>query len=56
MLSKLKSLLQKYARVLKITRKPSGEEFKAIVKVSAIGLALIGLIGFTIQVAYLLIK
>jgi len=35
-------------RVLKVTKKPTKEEFKTIVKVSALGMAAIGLIGFLI--------
>ncbi len=36
-------------RVLKVTKKPTKEEFKTIVKVSGLGIILIGLIGFVIQ-------
>lgn len=35
-------------RVFKITRKPTKEEFKMIVKMSGIGIAIIGLLGFFI--------
>jgi protein transport protein SEC61 subunit gamma-like protein len=35
-------------RVLKITKKPTNEEFKTIVKVSSIGMLLIGFIGFLV--------
>lgn len=38
-------------RVLKVTKKPSSEEFKIIVKVSGLGILVIGLIGFVIQMA-----
>jgi protein translocase SEC61 complex gamma subunit len=34
-----------------VTKKPSKFEFKTIVKVSALGIAIIGLIGFIIQLA-----
>lgn len=44
--------LRQYAaecvRVLKITKKPTMFEFKTVVKVSALGLLLIGFIGFLI--------
>lgn len=36
-------------RVLKVTKKPTGDEFKTIVKVSGLGMIIIGLIGFVIQ-------
>lgn len=38
------------ARVLKITKKPTKEEFKTIVKVSGLGLVVIGALGFLITV------
>jgi protein transport protein SEC61 subunit gamma-like protein len=44
--------LSEYIRVLKLTRKPTREEFKVIAKVAGAGILLIGLIGFII---YLLI-
>jgi len=40
--------LREYKRVLSITKKPSMDEFKAIVKVTGLGMAAIGLIGFVI--------
>ena len=44
----IKSILKQYARVLQIARKPSKDEFVTAGKISAVGLALIGLIGFII--------
>ncbi len=44
--------LGEYIRVLKLTRKPSREEFSIIAKVAGAGILLIGFIGFFI---YLLI-
>ncbi len=41
-----------YLRVLKLTRKPTREEFTVIAKVAGAGILLIGLIGFII---YLLV-
>ena len=35
-------------RVLKITQKPSNTEFKTIVKVSGLGMLIIGFIGFVV--------
>ncbi len=35
-------------RVLKVTRKPSKDEYRTIVKVSGLGILLIGLIGFIV--------
>ena len=36
-------------RVLKVTKKPSRFEFKTIVKVTALGMVIIGLLGFLIS-------
>jgi protein transport protein SEC61 subunit gamma-like protein len=35
-------------RVLKITKKPTTEEFKTVVRVSGLGMLLIGFIGFIV--------
>jgi protein transport protein SEC61 subunit gamma-like protein len=48
---KFKGFLMECRRVLKVTKKPTGEEFKTIVKVSGLGILLIGLIGFVIHFA-----
>ncbi len=42
--------LKEYKRVLQITKKPDMEEFKTIVKASAIGIAVIGTLGFVIAI------
>jgi len=47
---KTKGFIKECSRVLKSTKKPSGTEFKAIVKVSGIGTLIIGTIGFIILV------
>ncbi|MFH1210833.1 MAG: protein translocase SEC61 complex subunit gamma [archaeon] len=45
---KFKEFLSESGRVLRVTKKPGKEEFKAIVKVSGIGILIIGFIGFVI--------
>ena len=45
---RFKSFINESVRVLKVTRKPSTIEFKTIVKVSGLGMILIGLVGFII--------
>ena len=47
----LKSFSKQCKRVWQLLKKPSKEEFTTIAKVSAIGLALIGAIGFIISMA-----
>jgi len=53
---KIKTFALECKRVFTITKKPSKEEFKIIVKVSGIGILIIGLLGFIIQVAFQLAK
>ncbi len=45
----LKSFFRQSTRVWKLLKKPSREEFITISKVSAIGLGLVGVLGFTIN-------
>ena len=53
--TKLKSFFIQSRRVLKITQKPSKEEFQVIVKVSGLGILLIGLVGFLIHLGWKLL-
>ena len=53
--SKTKKFVKECARVLKVTKKPSNMEFKTIVKVSALGMLIIGFMGFLVQMIYLLL-
>ena len=46
---RFKSFCLECVRVLKVTRKATREEFKTIVKASALGMAIVGLIGFIIH-------
>ncbi len=56
MIAKLKTKFNEYLRVIRITKKPDMEEYKVILKVSALGMAAIGAIGFAIQVISQYIK
>ncbi|MEK6873297.1 MAG: protein translocase SEC61 complex subunit gamma [Nanoarchaeota archaeon] len=44
-----KAFLNKCVRVWKVLRKPSREEFLNIAKVSAVGILIVGLVGFIIS-------
>tara|TARA_Y100000310_G_C20009017_1_gene502045 strand:+ start:231 stop:407 length:177 start_codon:yes stop_codon:yes gene_type:complete len=44
-----KSFLKKCKRVWYTLKKPTKEEFKQVLKISAIGIVLLGLIGFIIS-------
>ena len=46
----LKSFTVECKRVLILTKKPTNEEFKTITKVTGLGMIIIGLIGFLIQI------
>jgi len=47
--TRLRATLKEYHRVLRVTKKPTSDEFKTIVKVSGLGMLAIGLIGFLLQ-------
>jgi len=49
-LSSIKSFISQCARVWTITKKPTSEEFKLVAKASAIGVLIIGLLGFLIAI------
>ncbi len=47
----IKSFLLKCKRVWQVLKKPSRKEFELTAKVSAIGIGMLGLIGFAISLA-----
>ena len=47
--NRVKRYIQECLRVLKVTKKPTMAEFKTIVKVSGLGMLIIGLMGFIIN-------
>ena len=55
MIIKFKEGLSEYIRVFRLTHKPSAEEFKGILKISGIGIGIIGILGFLIHVIWNLI-
>jgi protein transport protein SEC61 subunit gamma-like protein len=46
----MKSFVKECKRVWSITKKPTNEEFKVIVKVAGLGILAIGFIGFAISI------
>lgn len=48
-MSKISSFLLKCKRVWQVLKKPSKEEFQQVTKISAIGIAIIGFMGFLIS-------
>ncbi len=55
LLFKIKRFIIECKRVLKVTKKPNKLEFKVIVKVSGLGMVIIGLVGFIIQIIKVLL-
>lgn len=51
---KVRAFFGECLRVLQVTKKPDAVEFKTIVKVSGLGILIIGLIGFAVQMIKLL--
>ncbi len=54
-LENITNSVKQYIRILKLTRKPSMEEFLMISKVAGAGIVLIGVIGFIIYLVMVLI-
>lgn len=52
----LKSFIKQCHRVWSLLSKPSKKEFQTIAKISAMGLSLIGLIGFIIALILIILK
>lgn len=50
----IKEIFRRYIRVLHVARKPSKEEFITTGKMSALGILIIGAIGFAIFLAFTL--
>lgn len=48
-MSKVKSFVLQSKRVWHVLKKPGSEEFKSIAKISAIGILVIGVVGFIIS-------
>jgi protein transport protein SEC61 subunit gamma-like protein len=56
-IEKLKTTFREYGRVLRVTKKPTAEEFKTVMKVSGLGILALGFIGFVLQmIRYLFFK
>jgi len=51
-MGKLKNFLSSSRRVLIISKKPSKDEFMAMMKVTAIGIIIIGVIGAIVQLIF----
>lgn len=54
-LENISNTMKQYVRILKLTRKPSNEEFLTISKVAGAGILIIGVIGFFIYLIMVLL-
>ena len=54
--TKAKRFIVQCMRVLRITKKPDKQEFRTLVKISGLGIAAIGLIGFLLFMIKELLK
>lgn len=52
---KLKNKLANYKRVVDVARKPTREDFVSSAKITATGIAILGVIGFVIFLIYFLV-
>jgi len=50
-MQRIRAFLMECKRVLFVTKKPTTEELKVILKVSGLGILLIGFIGFLLQMS-----
>lgn len=48
--------LREYKRVIDVSKRPTMHEFRLILKITGIGIVIIGVIGFTIRMAANIIK
>jgi len=51
----IKEIIRNYRRVMQIARKPNRDEFMSTSKICAIGLLLIGFVGFVIFLPFILL-
>ncbi|HIJ98826.1 TPA: protein translocase SEC61 complex subunit gamma [archaeon] len=52
----LKEKIEEYKRILLIAKKPTSFEFKTILKITGIGVIIIGIIGFIIRIIAATVK
>ena len=52
----LKEKLEEYRRVIRVAVKPDKEEFIASAKVTALGVTILGVIGFLIHLIFIVLR
>ena len=51
----IRELIKRCIRILHISRKPTGDEYAKVARVTALGMAIFGLVGFIIFIVFGLI-
>lgn len=51
----INELVKRSIRIIHISRKPTGEEYSKVAKITAIGMTILGLVGFVIFILFGLI-
>lgn len=46
----INSFLKQCERVLRVSKKPDAEEYKTVAKVTGLGIIVIGLVGFVVEI------
>lgn len=52
LIGKIKGKLEQYKRTIEVSIKPDKEEFTSSAKITAIGILLVGIIGFIVYLLY----
>lgn len=55
MIGRIRSLLISWQRIIELSRRPDYEEYMLLLKLVAIGFALVGFLGYTIHMIYVLL-
>jgi protein transport protein SEC61 subunit gamma-like protein len=46
----INSFLKQCERVLRVSKKPDADEYKTVAKVTGVGILIIGLVGFVVEI------
>ena len=52
----ISDLIKRCIRIIHISRKPTGEEYSKVARVTALGIFLFGLMGFIISIIFSLLR
>ncbi len=55
-MKRIKEKLEEYRRVIRVAVKPSKEEFVTTSKIVALGVALLGFVGFFVHLVFILLR